>query len=282
MEKSIVKKNFIHYVDGLIYNHKISHAYLFEVDNYEDDLIYIYDFIKMILCDSSYKNIKSSNNSIIHLIDHNSFPDIVVIEPDGQWIKKNQLLDLQNEFSNKSLMGNKRFYIIKNAEKLNASSANTILKFLEEPEEDIIAILLSNNRYQIIETILSRCQILSLKESHLNFNQDVESLTILDCVLHPNYYFIQSRFLIENILVDKNVLRRYLINVEQIIISYIHYLHHIYQEFDSIILNYFKNIDENNLLSILSILEDEMPNLDFNVNYKLWLDSLFSKFVVGG
>ena len=38
-------------------------------------------------------------------------------------------------------------YIIKNAERLNPSSANTILKFLEEPEDNIIAILLTNNRY---------------------------------------------------------------------------------------------------------------------------------------
>ena len=51
----------------------------------------------------------------------------------------------------------------KEADKLNMSSANTILKFLEEPEDDIVAILVANNRYAVIETILSRCQVLSLK-----------------------------------------------------------------------------------------------------------------------
>ena len=39
---------------------------------------------------------------------------------------------------------------------------NTILKFLEEPQAGIIAILITANRYQLLETIISRCQIISL------------------------------------------------------------------------------------------------------------------------
>ena len=36
------------------------------------------------------------------------------------------------------------------------------------------------------------------------------------------------------------------------------------------------------MLNYLSIIEEELPKLDFNVNYKLWIDSLFSKFILGG
>ena len=36
------------------------------------------------------------------------------------------------------------------------------------------------------------------------------------------------------------------------------------------------------LLNRISIIEGELPKLDFNVNYKLWLDSLFSKLIIGG
>ena len=61
--------------------------------------------------------------------------------------------------------------IIKETEKLNASSANTILKFLEEPEDGIIAILLTDNRYHVLDTILSRCQILSLKENEFKLKK---------------------------------------------------------------------------------------------------------------
>ena len=41
-------------------------------------------------------------------------------------------MSLQKEYHNTSLLGNKRIYIIMHAECLNASSANTILKFIEE------------------------------------------------------------------------------------------------------------------------------------------------------
>ena len=148
---SFVKEHFINYIDKLIINNKISHTYLIELDNYDLDYSYVISFVKMILTNLTYNQLSSSKNDIISLIDSNNYPDLVVIEPDGSSIKKSQLMNLQKEFSNKSLYTSKRVYIIKNAEKLNSSSANTILKFLEEPENDIIALLLTDNRYHIIE-----------------------------------------------------------------------------------------------------------------------------------
>jgi DNA polymerase-3 subunit delta' len=45
---------------------------------------------------------------------------------------------------------------------MNASSANSILKFLEEPSDDIVAILLTTNLSLVMPTIISRCQVLNL------------------------------------------------------------------------------------------------------------------------
>ena len=161
------KTQFYNIIDRLIEKNRVSHAYLCEVDNYDDDFQCILDFIKLILCQKDNKSSKCLNCSkcnICHLVDTNNYVDLKIIEPDGTIIKKKQMIELQDEFNNKSLLDNKRIYVIKEADKLNASSANTILKFLEEPEDDIIAILIANNRYSVIETILSRCQVLSLKK----------------------------------------------------------------------------------------------------------------------
>ena len=68
-------------------------------------------------------------------------------------IQKEQVTNLKNEFKIKSAFNNKRIYIIKNAENLNKSSANTMLKFLEEPEDNIIALLITNNKTKVLETI---------------------------------------------------------------------------------------------------------------------------------
>ncbi len=51
---------------------------------------------------------------------------------------------------------------------MNLSAANSILKFLEEPEEGIIAILITNNRYELLDTIRSRCQIITLNNRNGN------------------------------------------------------------------------------------------------------------------
>ena len=73
-------------------------------------------------------------------------------------------------------MGNKKVYIINGAEKLNVSSSNSLLKFLEEPEEGIIAILITNNIYQLLDTIISRCQILKLNPLKNNVGNILECL----------------------------------------------------------------------------------------------------------
>lgn len=281
-ELSIVKKNYIDYIDKIIDTGRISHAYLIEIDNYEDDYIYIIDFIKMILCNIKYSDIDSSKNNIINLIDNNDYPDIKVIEPDGSTIKKEQLLELQKDYSNKSLLNGKRIYVIKCAEKLNPASSNTILKFLEEPEEDIIAFLVTDNRYHVLDTIISRCQILTLKENSIEFIEDDGILDLLKCVIKPKDFYIKYNYFINDVLTDKNIARDKFKIIENILVSYLNYKYLDNIEFDENIKSILNDISYDKILNSLSIIEEEIPKLDFNVNFKLWLDCLFSRLVIGG
>lgn len=276
-EKTNIKQNFIHYVDGLIRNNKVSHAYLVEVDNYEEDLDTIYTFIKMILCNLTSEELKTSDNPIISLVDSGNYPDISVISSDTNMINKSLIKDLQKEFSNKSLLDGKRIYIIKEAEKLNGFAANTILKFLEEPEEDIIAFLLTDNRYHVLETILSRCQVLSLKEESFDLEIDDSLIDFLDCVLNPNNFFIKYNYFLNNVFVDKIVMKEHLTLVENVLLAYLD------QSLDSNSEAYIliSKKDNREIIRLLSVIEDELPKLDFNVNFKLWMDSLFAKLIGG-
>ena len=62
----------------------------------------------------------------------------------------------------KSLRENgRRVYIIYGFERLSTTISNKILKFLEEPQEGIYAILLTENFEKILPTIVSRCQIMN-------------------------------------------------------------------------------------------------------------------------
>ena len=281
-EKSLVKSNFIDYVDKIVLNNKVSHAYLIEVDNYDNDIKYIYNFIKMMLLKCSYKDAVNSMEKVSKLIDDNNYPDIVVVSSDSLTIKKEQIIDLEKEFNNKSLFDNKRIYIIKESEKLNASSANTILKFLEEPEDDIVAILLTDNRYHVIDTILSRCQVLSLKENFYDINFSDEIMDLLELFLSPKKYFINPKNVYSVYFTDKINSKELLNNISNILISSINYsILNEKNEYSDIFNNILKNNDINKLINILSILDDEIYNLNFNVNLKLWLDSLFCKLIGG-
>lgn len=157
----------------ILYNsvkkNKLSHAYLFELNGFSKGLDMALAFAKFLLCPYNYCNSNLCNNcNQCKKIETNNFLEVKIIDTDGQWIKKEQLEELQRAFMTKSLIGSKKVYIIKNAEKLNVASSNSILKFLEEPPEGIVAILLTDNMYNLLNTIISRCQILSFKKVSKN------------------------------------------------------------------------------------------------------------------
>ncbi|MBQ7137226.1 MAG: hypothetical protein IJO43_04550 [Bacilli bacterium] len=131
----------------------LRHAYLLETNNFNKVL----NIAKHI-----FNQFNTEVKNLDLMIENGLYPDLKIIEPDGQWIKKEQVYNLKGEFKSKSSFNNKRIYIIKNAENLNKNAANTILKFLEEPEENIVALLITTNKSKVLDTIVSRCQYIVL------------------------------------------------------------------------------------------------------------------------
>ena len=60
----------------------------------------------------------------------------------------------------KSYEGGHKIVIVWMAEKMNVTASNKLLKLLEEPPEKTVFILIAENEEDIIQTILSRCQVL--------------------------------------------------------------------------------------------------------------------------
>ncbi len=97
-------------------------------------------------------------------IKQRTLTNIIFIEPDGQMIKKEQIMELQSEFSKTALVSGPRVYVIKNVEKMNQSAANSLLKFMEEPlSANVFGFLLTENIDLVIRTIISRSQIIHMK-----------------------------------------------------------------------------------------------------------------------
>lgn len=75
-------------------------------------------------------------------------------------IGNDEALEIIKKLSIKSYEGGYKILIIWQAEKMNASSANKLLKLIEEPPEKTLIILIVENESQLLQTIRSRCQIL--------------------------------------------------------------------------------------------------------------------------
>jgi|GEM_PF-902082 len=60
-----------------------------------------------------------------------------------------------------------KFCVIKRAQKMNAESANALLKSLEEPSTNAIFLLLADNVESLLPTIVSRCAVLRFPETDL-------------------------------------------------------------------------------------------------------------------
>ena len=155
---------------------RISHAYIFVSNGYPKVFDFALSFAKFLLCPKKLSNNTSCDKCFqCKNIDNNDFTELKIIEPDGQWIKKEQISDLQEEFNKKALVGTRKVYIINHAEKLNQVASNSILKFLEEPNPNITAILIVDNQFQLLETIQSRCQIINLNKINKQEEENYES-----------------------------------------------------------------------------------------------------------
>ena len=167
---------------------KLAHAYLIETNNSTRLLDDLKKLIKAINCPNEYKEHCQSCN-LCNLITKDNLPSIITIEPEGASIKKNQIETLKLSFETKPIYSKYNVYIIKNAEKLNSSSANAMLKFVEEPTAGILGFFITNNKDVIIPTIKSRCQIIVVNYENDNL---LEKLNISENELNNYKTLIQE------------------------------------------------------------------------------------------
>ena len=279
---------------------KLVQAYLFCCDDVEYAYMYAKEFTKDIIA-SSKMNDEILRN-IYKRIDNDEYTELKVVETSGNIIKKEQLLDLQKDVQNKPVEGNKIIYIIKNCEKLNSSSANSILKFLEEPADDIIAILITNNINLVMPTIKSRCQILNFKNVRKDFeeidklkkyilpeNIDIEDEEI-DNLINSSFEFIKTieKTKKSTIIYEKELLWDKFKTSNDILILLNIML---YSYMDALYIKLGKNInymfsyeqipeelsninEKEDLINKINIIEVIKNDLKMNVNSKLLFDKL--------
>lgn len=85
-------------------------------------------------------------------------PDLHLVEPDGAFIKIDQIRELQRELVLRPVEAPMKACIIDEADRLNPSAANALLKTLEEPPGNALMILVTSRLSGVLPTVRSRCQ----------------------------------------------------------------------------------------------------------------------------
>lgn len=140
-------------------NDKIAHAYIFEGPKGVKKRETAFWMAKRFLCKTLQGNEPCGACSECKRVDSINHPDVHFIEPDGQSIKIEQIRSLQMEFAYKGVETDKKVYIIQDVDKMTVQAANCLLKFLEEPNGDTLAILMTERKNRLLTTIISRCQM---------------------------------------------------------------------------------------------------------------------------
>jgi len=91
-------------------------------------------------------------------------PDVRVVRPEKNTIKVDDIRDLIEYLALRPYEGGKHIAIIEQAEKMNASAQNALLKTLESPTGDVMFFLISDTPGSLLSTILSRCQTVRFRE----------------------------------------------------------------------------------------------------------------------
>lgn len=249
-----------------------SHAYLFNTNSLPDMLIYAKEFAKKIILESYNGN---DTDIINYQIDNNEYDDLYIVNPLTVGIKNEEIEKLFQVMMTKSLRENgRRVYIIYGFERLTRDVSNKILKFLEEPFDNLYAILLTENIDGILSTIISRCQVInisfekkkdddSLIDNMISFLKKIKN-NGSKTIAFTNEYFSDlysdrnsmcNAFEILELIFSNNLKKRYNENID-----------------NKLNINEYDDIPINNIVNMLDITSNLKTLIKQNINLNLLVD----------
>lgn len=157
--------NVVSFLQAAIADSRIAHAYLFYGQAGLGKHKAAKEFAKALLCDGKAAA-PCHGCASCGQVEHGSHFDYFELnrladDKKGK-MKKDITVEQVRELSGKlrqgSLLGGRKVAIIREADALNANSANALLKTLEEPAANTVIILISDDIAKLPKTIVSRCQ----------------------------------------------------------------------------------------------------------------------------
>ncbi len=96
-------------------------------------------------------------------VELRSHPDLYLLEPLGEMIRIDDVRALRHDLHMRPFEGDRRVYLIVDADRMNEEAADALLKDLEEPPSYAVIVLVAAELGPLPPTILSRCQLVPFR-----------------------------------------------------------------------------------------------------------------------
>ena len=243
---------------------RLAHAFLFESNDCNKCCKDLIQLVKKIMCPSEYNCNCPNECNVCQLIDRDSLSSFIFVNSSDKVLKKDSFEEIINRFTKRPILTDYNVYIVNNASRMNSFASNAILKFLEEPYDNVIGFFVTNNLNTILPTIKSRCQIISCNydldksKDYLEFKDDI------------NFYF-DKICKGDGLIYNKKLLSKFKerIEYEKFFTAMMYYV------LDCIENNLLINecISYNNMIDVLSLIKRKINGINYNVNVNLIFDS---------
>jgi DNA polymerase-3 subunit delta' len=142
----------------------VSHAYIFAGEDGMGKHTLAAAFAKSLQCENLETDGESCGTCKSCLqAESGNHPDIIHVTHEKASLGVDDIRSqLNNDIQIKPYSGDRKIYIVDEAEKMTEQAQNALLKTLEAPPSYAVIILLTNNINALLQTILSRCVVLKL------------------------------------------------------------------------------------------------------------------------
>jgi len=142
-----------------IRNEHFAHAYLLSGGEGVELQEYAEFIVQSHLCEQPVDGLACGCCNNCQRVARGSYSDLVVIDGSQKRIGKNEILQMMNQLNKTGLEGKGlKFYLIEEVDNATTEAMNSLLKFLEEPGNELTYAILTTHRIdKVLPTITSRC-----------------------------------------------------------------------------------------------------------------------------
>lgn len=276
----------LNYIKEALKSGRLSHSYLISGS---EEITLGKSIAKHVLCKQEHTGCGSCSSCLKLASDNH--PDMMLIEPDGASIKNAQVEAFQEFIYIRPFESAYKIVVFQKAHLMTDRAQNRILKVLEEPPEYAVFIFLTSQTDLMLDTVLSRCQVICedettevnidepMMEKVLELAKGIETADVGRVFEYGPYLKKEKEKISEFLMMLSILLRDALIYRETSNI-------HLITRQNLTILNYKDNVfslskglSRTKNIALIECIEETDLKLKNNMNFDLTIDKLLVKCI---